>query len=203
MDKAEPYRPKFGFDVRIKPPEEPAPVRTRPCAWAGCTREGDHPAPKSRINVTERSWYCLDHVREYNKNWNFFSGWSDAQVRAYQIDGLTGHRPTWRFGERTAGNGLDEKTRRPPHINFQDPFAFFDGARKKAEAPRNSASVRQAKALEVFQLEQGAGREAIRARYKLLVKRFHPDANEGDRGSEEQLRAVIEAYKTLKSGGFC
>jgi DnaJ-class molecular chaperone len=31
----------------------------------------------------------------------------------------------------------------------------------------------------------------------------HPDANEGDRGSEEQLRAAIEAHKLLKLNGFC
>ena len=39
--------------------------------------------------------------------------------------------------------------------------------------------------------------------YKELVKRHHPDANGGDRKSEERLQAVIQAYNTLKTSGFC
>ena len=41
--------------------------------------------------------------------------------------------------------------------------------------------------------------EAIRARYKELVKRHHPDANGGDRSREEKLREIIHAYKTLRA----
>ena len=41
------------------------------------------------------------------------------------------------------------------------------------------------------------------ARFKELVKRHHPDANGGDRASEDQLRAIIEAYNYLKKMGFC
>ncbi|MGE5388624.1 MAG: DnaJ domain-containing protein, partial [Hyphomicrobiales bacterium] len=40
---------------------------------------------------------------------------------------------------------------------------------------------------------------AIRARYKDLVKRLHPDANGGDRSREEKLREIIHAYKTLRA----
>jgi DnaJ-class molecular chaperone len=36
-----------------------------------------------------------------------------------------------------------------------------------------------------------------------LVKRHHPDANGGDRTSEDQLREIIQAYNYLKSAGFC
>jgi DnaJ-class molecular chaperone len=43
----------------------------------------------------------------------------------------------------------------------------------------------------------------VKARYKLLVKRHHPDANGGDRSLEERLREIIQAYSYLKSVGFC
>ena len=43
----------------------------------------------------------------------------------------------------------------------------------------------------------------IKAAYKALVKKHHPDANGGDRGSEERFRAVIQAYQLLKQAGFC
>jgi hypothetical protein len=43
----------------------------------------------------------------------------------------------------------------------------------------------------------------IKARSKELVKRHHPDANGGDRTSEDKLREIIEAYNYLKKTGFC
>ena len=42
-----------------------------------------------------------------------------------------------------------------------------------------------------------------KARFKELVKRHHPDANGGDRSSEERLVEVIQAYNYLKSAKFC
>jgi curved DNA-binding protein CbpA len=42
----------------------------------------------------------------------------------------------------------------------------------------------------------------VKARFKELVKRFHPDANGGDRGSEERLRQVVKAYGQLRSSGY-
>ena len=39
---------------------------------------------------------------------------------------------------------------------------------------------------------------AIKARYKALVKRHHPDANGGDREAEERLKVINEAFTTLK-----
>ena len=43
----------------------------------------------------------------------------------------------------------------------------------------------------------------LKAQYKSLVKRFHPDANGGDRSFEERLRDIIKAHDTLKSAGLC
>ena len=48
-------------------------------------------------------------------------------------------------------------------------------------------------------LEESADPAAIRARYKELVKRLHPDANGGDRSREEKLREIIQAYKHLRT----
>ena len=45
---------------------------------------------------------------------------------------------------------------------------------------------------------EGADGAAIKAQYKALVKRFHPDANGGDKGAEEQLKLINQAYSTLK-----
>jgi DnaJ-class molecular chaperone len=39
----------------------------------------------------------------------------------------------------------------------------------------------------------------VKARYKELVKRHHPDANGGDKSAEERFKTVSEAYRTLMS----
>jgi DnaJ-class molecular chaperone len=59
------------------------------------------------------------------------------------------------------------------------------------------------KALHELGLEEGADRVEIKARFKLLVKRHHPDANGGDRATEDKLREIIQAYNYLKSTGAC
>ena len=58
------------------------------------------------------------------------------------------------------------------------------------------------KALETLDLDDTADRVAIKARYKELVKRFHPDANGGDRSREGRLQEILKAYQTLKSSGL-
>ena len=44
--------------------------------------------------------------------------------------------------------------------------------------------------------------EDIKARFKELVKRHHPDVNGGDTRSEEKLREIIQAYNYLKQAGL-
>ena len=55
------------------------------------------------------------------------------------------------------------------------------------------------KALRVMGLEASATLEDVKVRFKALVKQHHPDANGGDRSSEDQLREIIQAYNYLKS----
>ena len=45
-------------------------------------------------------------------------------------------------------------------------------------------------------LSGDATQAKIKARYKDLVKRHHPDANGGDRSSEDKLREIIQATIT-------
>src|SRR3974390_2966606 len=76
------------------------------CEWPGCQTKGPHRAPKGRENSREYWHYCLDHVREYNQSYNFFSGMNPDAVARYQKDAMTGHRPTWKMGANgTPGKG--------------------------------------------------------------------------------------------------
>jgi DnaJ-domain-containing protein 1 len=67
-----------------------------------------------------------------------------------------------------------------------------------------SRAVRNAerKALDALGLEANASAQEVKRQFKTLVKRHHPDANGGDRSSEDRLREIIQAYTYLKSIGF-
>lgn len=82
-------------------------------------------------------------------------------------------------------------------------FGGPSGARRSERGgePRTVHNVER-KALDALGLDAGASVEDVKTRFKALVKRHHPDANGGDRSSEDKLREIIQAYKYLKSIGF-
>jgi len=55
------------------------------------------------------------------------------------------------------------------------------------------------KALQVMGLGPDATLEVVKAKYKALVKQHHPDANGGDRSTEDRLIEIIKAYNYLKT----
>jgi curved DNA-binding protein CbpA len=203
------------FDrIRVKPGEDRRLRADEPCCdWPHCSQSATHRAPKGRNREREYWRFCLEHVREYNQSYNFFAGMSDDAVARFQKDALTGHLPTWRIG-MVGGNGRAKgKGGRPFAEGFasDDPFDIlreFGGprastAQARAEAERRTVRNAERKALHALGLEEGAARTDIKARFKELVKRHHPDANGGDRTSEDKLREIIEAYNYLKKTGFC
>jgi DnaJ-class molecular chaperone len=53
-------------------------------------------------------------------------------------------------------------------------------------------------ALEVLELSWPVSQTNLKARYKELVKRHHPDANGGNRTAEEKFKEINAAYSTLR-----
>ncbi|MBX3520254.1 MAG: DnaJ domain-containing protein [Xanthobacteraceae bacterium] len=203
------------FDkIRIKPIErnkkQKLKAESPACDWHGCKEPGTHKAPKGRDREGEYWNYCINHVREYNANYNYFSGMKDDAVQQYQKDALTGHRPTWKMGQNGGEKKRGKAGNNPGFTgeSWSDPFRIFGGAagafEQKGEAPEGRM-IRNAerKAFDTLGLEIDATAEALKARYKELVKRHHPDANGGDRSSEDRFRAVVQAYNYLKAQGFC
>jgi len=201
------------FDrLRLKPDEAARPKADCPrCEWPGCERPGAHRAPKGRGQEGEYWHYCLEHVREYNHGYNYFAGMGEEAVSAYQKDAVTGHRPTWRMGMRTARSAEERNTQTSFGFNgasWHDPFRFFEelgGSARFAPESAESRNIRNAerKAFGVLALEINASAIEIKSRFKELVKIHHPDANGGDRSTEDRLREIIQAYNYLKSAGFC
>jgi hypothetical protein len=201
------------FDrIRVKPDQDRRLRAELPsCQWPSCKAPATHRAPKGRLRATEYWRFCLEHTREYNNSYNFFAGMSDDAIAKYQKDDVIGHRPTWKMGS------LGGSRSPPPRSGFraaggwaaEDPFGFLGEAAAAGTGHARPAGEgrkilnAQRRALDVLGLEPSAKRADIKARFKALVKRHHPDANGGDRGSEDRLRDIIQAYNYLKSAGFC
>lgn len=201
------------FDrIRVRPDaERVAAERVPACDAKGCRRPGPYRAPKGRMQEGQYYNFCLDHVRDYNKSYNWFSGMSEADVTAWLESRATGHRPTWSMGANShaqAGSAPRDGSRFGAGT-FHDPFDFFAEARRHEpdpdeapRAPQRRIGNAERRSLDELGLDETATGPEIKLRYKELVKRHHPDANGGDRSKEDRLRAIIEAYGTLKASGF-
>jgi hypothetical protein len=186
---------KYLGDIRIKPDTQ-APViqKVRPCAVKGCVETGSYRIPRSRENLSEQTYVCLAHARLHNESWDYFKGMSDKEIEQFQMEALTGHRPTWPLGKRAA-------RMRSGAFHFEDAFGHFGEESPAPRPPTRRLTGVQLQALATMNLEETATLQEIKARYKELVKRFHPDANGGDRGAEERLKQVIKAYGVLRRQG--
>lgn len=203
------------FDrIRIRPRnyEEPR-AQVPACAWEGCDQPGIYRAPKGNRAVGEYHNFCLEHVRHYNTAFNFFAGMSADEMDAHlRSSAETDGRPSWGFGSKpgAAGPRLPRGAYRDPTPRFNDPLNIFARyAWNQSRSPHAKPQERQRplhepdrRALEALGFTGRAGVGEIKAAYKRLVKLHHPDANGGDKSSEERLRAIIAAYAHLKQRGF-
>ncbi len=196
------------FDrIRIGPSEAEAVVEepARRCDHAGCAKAGEFRAPMGRGKEGKFFQFCLDHVKAYNATYNYFAGMNDEALADYAKQEEIGHRPTWKLGVNSKAARMAQRGRvaggaAGPEV--QDGFNIFGaraGQQTAKQEPRVGIVAR--KALETLGLDDSADRVAIKARYKELVKRFHPDANGGDRSREGTLQEILKAYQTLKSTG--
>ncbi|MDB5526830.1 MAG: putative 19 [Rhizobium sp.] len=176
------------------------------CQWDGCEKPGAHRAPVGRNAEGQYFVFCFEHVKDYNKGYNYFSGLSDNEVARYQKEAVTGNRPTWSMGvNKNAKWAPAMNQARTGASKMRDPFGFAGWRLNEAKAEARDRRLKplEGKAFETLELAAGATASDIKSRYKELVKKHHPDANGGDRGSEERFRAVIQAYQLLKQAGFC
>ncbi len=201
---------KYFDSIRINPDGKKKKKRVEEstaqnCQWAGCEKPGTHKAPAGRDREGQYLHFCIDHVREYNKNYNYFSGLGDDEIAKFQKDALTGNRPTWKMGTQrmdanaTAPVFSDMKSGSARSMRMRDP-----NWRANAAIPLvRKLKPLEAKAMSTLGLKASATAEDIKTQYKARVKKHHPDANGGDRASEERFREVVQAYQLLKTAGLC
>jgi hypothetical protein len=181
------------------------------CQWKDCEKPGRYRAPQGRGRDGQYFLFCVDHVREYNNSYNYFDGMSDKDIQSYLKEERTGHRPTWKTGANAWAHGTQHGASTNRHAGkagakTQDPHDFFAWRAKQArEAPpetRRQLKPLEKKALETLHLPPAATKDQIKAQFKELVKKHHPDANGGDKRFEEKLREIIQAYNYLKQAGL-
>ena len=162
------------------------------CDWNNCFEIGEYKAPIERDNSKNYRLLCLKHVKEFNKNLNYFSGMNDEQIYNFLKSDMTWHKPTQSFsspdnffnilwknalneGKDIGGNGYEKKFN--TIINYSD---------------------KDREAFKIIELEAGAKWDKIQNQFKKLVKKYHPDMNAGNKKYEEKLKIITLAYTQLK-----
>ncbi len=169
-------------------PEAPGHI----CDIPGCEMDGEYRAPKSRTNLREYFWFCLEHVRAYNASWDYYKGMSAAQIEAHMRADTGWQRPTWPLG-RLGGGGVEAEL-----IHAGLDILHGAGPRRRTPpAPPVPPELRQP--LDALGLRWPVSLDDLKTRYKALAKRHHPDANGGDRGAEERLKTINLAYAALRT----
>ncbi len=171
----------------------PGPIPHRNCDHPGCEASGEHRAPRSRATLDSFYWFCLDHVRAYNASWNYYAGMSTDEMEAEIRNDTVWQRPTWPLGARVSAL----------HAARWAGFGMFDiDGETPSEKPKRPPRSPQEKALALFDLVPPLTLAGLKARYKELVKRHHPDTHGGDKEAEERLKDIIQAYSLLKAAYF-
>jgi DnaJ-domain-containing protein 1 len=165
----------------------------RGCHYPECPAEGLYRAPVSRDRLRDYYWFCLEHVRDYNRAWDFFKGMSEAEIETQRRRDTVWQRPSWPLGGSN-GHHLDDTF--GLFADGVDPGVPRHGAAGYGARRRDSE---QDRALAVLDLKPPLDFTRIKARYKQLAKQLHPDANGGDKQAEEHLKVVNQAYSILKS----
>ncbi|CUH85682.1 J domain-containing protein [Thalassovita mediterranea] len=201
MDKSDP----FGFDMSVKSAKKKNPrgrrtmsgaseTSTRQCEHDGCTEAGAFRAPKAPDVLDEFRWFCKDHVKEYNAQWSFFDGKTEAEMNA--------QRSSDKVWERETKKATDPEARAWARLGIEDPHQVL-GGNATQNPGRNAGAARrlpavERKAVEILAVQDTMSKAEIRKAYKKLIKVLHPDMNGGDRSQEDQLQEVMWAWDQLK-----
>jgi DnaJ-domain-containing protein 1 len=136
-------------------------------------------------------YFCLEHIRLYNRAWNFYAGMSDGEIEAEIRRDTVWERPTWPLG----GAGPAGRHHRLMPDDLIDDFGVFTGSARLVVPP--PLPLPQQDAMAILDLHPPLTIAVVKARYKQLVKRHHPDANGGDKAAEERFKEITQAYETI------
>ena len=168
----------------------------RKCDNAKCTEEGKFKAPKSRISLNEYYYFCLTHVKEYNKSWDFYKGLSVNQIENSLRDDIIWNRPSWPL------KGNPYKVMEQINDLFDDDTSDLNLQNKDKNYFKNklldeNLTKEENEALLNLNLNLPLSLEKIKKNYKKLVKIFHPDVNGNNKNAEEKFKEINKSYKII------
>ena len=185
---------KFKFDIK-KNNLSWEKTNYKKCDSPKCNEKGEYRAPKSRVMLNEYFYFCLDHIKEYNKSWDFYKGMSVEQIENSMRNDTFWDRPSWPL-KNSFKNIFDEFNEYVEDFVKNDDDKMNDAYFKNKLLDEN-LTIEEAKALKELDLKMPISLEKIKKNYKKLVKIFHPDVNGNNKDAEEKFKQINESYKLL------
>ena len=169
---------------------------SRKCDVVKCNEIGSYKAPKSRVDLNQYYFFCLKHIKEYNKSWDFYKGLSVDQIELSMRNDTIWDRPTWPIGS----NPTNLFSQINSFINEQ--YSVFDDEEKFDKFFQNknldkNLTKSENKAIEILGLSLPLNLDKIKKKYKKLVKIFHPDVNGNNKLAENKFKEISESYRIL------
>ena len=168
----------------------------RKCDKENCEKKGEFKAPKSRILLNEYYFFCLEHVKEYNKSWDFYRGLSVNHIENSMREDTIWNRPSWPL------KGNPYKVIEQIHSFFSEEIDGLQSDNKDSNYFKNklldeSLSREEDAALSILELKLPLTLDKIKKNYKKLVKIFHPDVNGNNKSAEEKFKEINKSYKII------
>ncbi len=188
---------KYKFDIQ-KNELSWEKVVTKECDKIGCSEHGKFRAPKSRIRLNEYYFFCLNHIKEYNKSWDFYKGLSVNEIEKSMRQDTIWNRPSWPL------KGNPYKVVEQINNYFGDEMTNMFSEDENNRYFRNklldqSLTSEENEALSTLNLKLPLTLEKIKKNYKKLVKIFHPDVNGNNKKAEDKFKEINKAYRILLS----
>jgi hypothetical protein len=168
-------------------------AKPRFCDHPNCQLEADYRAPKSRDSIDQYYWFCLDHVRDYNKAWDYYKDMGPDEIESHIRFDTTWQRPTWPFA---SGPPNEVQLR---HQILNDDFLRDTSQYKPANYRSALLSSTQKQAFDFLNLHPDLSFEKAKRKYRDLVKKYHPDRHQGEESKEEILKKINAAFAIVKA----
>ncbi len=165
--------------------------KIRLCQEKNCFNEGEYIAPKSP-NSKEKYFFCLEHIKIYNKRWNYFAGKSQKQIYDFQKNDFFEGRPT-----RPFSYGYDSKIKFEFEYGLNHEKIKFKKKNKSFFCNNKKSNSKVQKALKLFSLSDDFSEKILKKRYKELVKKYHPDLNRSFLNKDSKIKEINNAYNFL------
>ena len=144
----------------------------------------------------EYYFFCLKHISEYNKSWDFYRGLSVDEIELSMRKDTVWDRPSWPL------KGNPSKVMDQLNEFLSKDYTLFEKDREIRDFLKNklideNLTKEENSSLKVLDLKIPISVDEIKKKYKKLVKIFHPDVNANNKDAEKKFKEITEAYKIL------